>query len=395
MEHALPGSILTLNAGSSSLKFALYDDLLRPLFRGVIEDIQGQPRLRSRGGDGAKIEDHQWDGGCDFATVLHDLLGTLDKHGGGEVASVGHRLVHGGADHIGPERISPLLLTQLDALTSLDPIHLPHSLATVRAIAATRSGLPQVACFDTAFHHTMPPEAYAVGVPRELRDQGVRRYGFHGLSYEYIAGRLRTQAPEIADKRVIIAHLGAGASLCALKGGVSIATTMGFSALDGLMMASRCGSIDPGVILYLARQGRSVQQIEDMLYNQSGLLGVSGISGDMRVLLASENPRAAEAISLFTYRAALEVGAMVSAMGGIDGLVFTAGIGEHAPPVRAAICIRLAWLGISLDKAANAANCALISDAESRIPVLMLATDEEVVIARHTNAIINDRSNDR
>jgi acetate kinase len=276
----------------------------------------------------------------------------------------------------------------LQALTPLAPLHLPHNLAPIRAIADARPALPQVACFDTAFHHTMPPEASRIALPRALTEAGVRRYGFHGLSYEFIVEHLRANAPALARGKVIAAHLGAGASLCALQSGASVATTMGFSVLDGLVMATRCGALDPGVILYLARQGKSVAEIEDILYRQSGLLGVSGFSGDMRALIASADPRVREAIDLFTYRVATEAGGLVSALGGLDGLVFTAGIGERAPTIRAEICNRLSWLGVRLDAAANAINADCVSSQDSKIEVRVIETDEEVTIARHTEAAV-------
>jgi acetate kinase len=269
-------------------------------------------------------------------------------------------------------------------LTPLEPLHMPHNLAPMRAIAAARPALVQVACFDTAFHHTLPQVARQFALPRAISDAGVRRYGFHGLSYEYISGRLRQDFPVLARGKIVAAHLGAGASLCALNGGVSIATTTGFSALDGLVMATRCGRLDPGVLLYLSAQGHSFADIEDILYHRSGLLGVSGISGDVRVLLGSSDPHAKEAIDLFTYHIACETGALATALGGLDGFVFTAGIGEHAAAIRAAVCNRLAWLGVRLDAAANAANAALISTPDSSVEVRVIATNEEAMIARHT-----------
>ncbi|GHH24615.1 acetate kinase [Sphingomonas glacialis] len=305
------------------------------------------------------------------------------------LGSAGHRIVHGGMDHVEPALITYDLLDSLDGLTPHDPLHMQHNLAPVRAILKARPDLPQVACFDTAFHHDMPVEAQTVPVPRALRDAGVRRYGFHGLSYEYIANRLARDAPDLARGRAIIAHLGAGASLCALSGGASIATTIGFSTLDGLLMATPCGDIDPGALLYLARQGRSVAEIEDLLYHQSELLGVSGISGDLRLLLASDDARTVEVISLFSYRIAVEAGGMASALGGIDGFVFTAGIGERSAVIRAAVCERLAWLGIALDDAANAANARQISATDSKIKVLVYRTDEEAMIAQHTRAVLS------
>ena len=328
-----------------------------------------------------------------FADALDTLLDFTDAHIGREgLAAVGHRIVHGGADHIAPDVITPALMTALDNLTPLDPLHMADNLMPIRAIAAARPSLVQVACFDTAFHHTIPPVATRFALPHAVTAGGVRRYGFHGLSYEYVAGRLAQQSPALARGRVIAAHLGSGASLCALLRGSSIATTMGFSALDGLVMATRCGNLDPGVILYLGRHGHSFADIETMLYHRSGLLGVSGISGDVRLLLASDDPLAREAIDLFTYRIASEVGALTSALHGLDGLVFTAGIGEHAPIIRAAICDRLDWLGIRLDDAANAVGTGRISTPSSKVEVWIIATNEEAMIAHHTRMMIQRAS---
>ena len=389
----MAGSILTLNAGSSSLKFALFDIAsgLKATVRGEIENLDAAPHLLARDAGGAVLADRQWPAGAanPFAGALCTLLDFTDAHlGRGGLTAVGHRVVHGGGDHIAPELITPPLLAALEALTPLDPLHMPDNLAPMHAVAAARPGLVQVACFDTAFHHTLPPVAVRFAVPRALSAAGVRRYGFHGLSYEYIAGCLAEQSPTLAHGRVIVAHLGSGASLCALQDGKSIETTTGFSALDGLVMATRCGRLDPGVILHLGRQGRSFADIEDMLYRHSGLLGVSGISGDVRVLLASADPQAREAIELFTYRIAGEASALVSALSGLDGLVFTAGIGEHAPAIRAAVCARLAWLDLRLDDAANEAGAACISTPDSSVDVRVIATDEEAMIARHTQTMI-------
>ena len=385
-------SILVLNAGSSSLKFALYDVAasLTEAIRGEIENLDSAPHLLARDKSGTTLADRRWSSGesKDFGSVFADMLKFVDgRLRSDKLIAVGHRIVHGGAEHVAPEIVTKDLLTALQALTPLDPLHLPHNLAPIRAIAAARPTLPQVACFDTAFHHTMPPEASRFALPRALTVAGVRRYGFHGLSYEFIAGRLAQQAPALAAGRVIAAHLGSGASLCALRGGVSIETTTGFSALDGLVMATRCGLLDPGVILYLGRQGHSFGDIEDMLYHRSGLLGVSGLSGDVRVLLASDDPHAREAIAMFAYRIATETGALVSALGGLDGLIFTAGIGEHAPAIRSAVCGRLGWLGLRLDEPANAADADCISAADSRIDVRVIATDEEAMIAHHTRTV--------
>ena len=393
----MTGTVLVVNAGSSSLKFALFDATIAAggvpvaTARGEIADLDASPRFLAHDSLGAVIADQGWPEGRPppFDVVLDTLLAFADHHLGGQaLAAVGHRVVHGGADHVGPARVTQALLADLDTLTGLDPLHMPHNIAPILAMKAARPDLPQVVCFDTAFHHTLPLEARSCALPRALQAAGIRRYGFHGLSYEYIAGRLASDAPGLARGRVIVAHLGSGASLCALSDGRSIATTMGFSTLDGLVMATRCGSIDPGVLLHLARQGRSAAEIEDLLYHRSGLLGVSGSSGDLRDLLASADPEAAEAIALFTYRIAVEAGGLVSALGGLDGLVFTAGIGEHAAAIRAAVCVRLAWLGIRLDEGANLDDAARISAAGSDIDVLVMATDEEAVIARHTMSAV-------
>ena len=388
----MKGSILCLNAGSSSLKFALFDANAnaesKAAVRGAIEDLNAAPRMTAHDASGHLLFEKRSPAGFDLA--LHALLDFAEAHLGRDgLAAVGHRIVHGGGDHIAPEVITPSLLTTLEALTPLDPLHMPDNLGPIRVVAKARPAIAQVACFDTAFHSTMPPLARRFALPRAISDSGVRRYGFHGLSYEYISGRLAQDAPRLSRGRVVVAHLGSGASLCALKNGVSIDTTTGFSALDGLVMATRCGLLDPGVILYLIRQGRSVTDIEAMLYRDSGLLGVSGISGDIRVLLASDDPRAREAIDLFTYRIAAESGALVSALGGLDGLVFTAGIGEHAPAIRSDICGRLSWLGVRLNEAANAVGAGCISAPQSSVEVRVIVTNEEVMIARHTQAAMS------
>ena len=355
-----PDGILVLNAGSSSLKYALF--------------AGGQARWRGEiAGPGTPPQ------------VLA-LAERAKEHGA--LAGVGHRIVYGGQDHAAPERVTPALLAALEALVPMDPMHMPPGLAGIRAVGAALPDVAQVACYDTAFHHTMPMEARHFALPRALTEAGVRRYGFHGLSCEYIAQVLGEQVPALAAGRVIVAHLGAGASLCALAQGRSIASSFGLSVLDGLMMATRCGALDPGVVFHLARQGMSLSEIEAMLYQRSGLLGVSGISGDVRDLLASDDPHAAEAIDLYTYRIALEVGAMASALGGLDGIVFTAGVGEHSAAIRARVCARLGWLGLALDDAANVAGAMRIAAAGSRIDVRVIPTDEEAMIARHVAAVI-------
>jgi len=387
------GSILTLNAGSSSIKFALFDRAatLCETVCGEIESLAAAPHFHAHDANGKVIAEKRWPAGSTpaFPAVLDELITFAEAHlGAAGLAAVGHRIVHGGPDHIGPARVTPALLAELEGLTPLDPLHMPLNLAPIRAMLKARPALPQVACFDTAFHHTLPPVAQRLALPRAISDMGVRRYGFHGLSFEYIASCLRHQAPALSRGRVIVAHLGAGASLCALHDGRSIATTTGFSALDGLMMATRCGLLDPGVLLYLLRQGHGADDLEDMLYRRSGLLGVSGVSGDVRVLLASDAPAAREALDLFTYRIAWEAGALASALGGVDGLVFTAGIGEHAPRIRADVCARLSWLGLRLDAQANLTGEPCISLPDSALDVRVIATNEEAMIARHTETML-------
>jgi acetate kinase len=368
------GLILTLNAGSSSLKF------------GLFQVAEGQPALlcgHIELGLEAEAEAEAEALGMALDALNVDLA---ERCAGMPLQAVGHRVVHGGADHIAPEVVTPAVLAALLALTPLDPLHMPRDLAPIDAITTAHPDLLQVACFDTAFHHTMPAAAQRFGLPRAMTASGLRHYGFQGLSCEYIAGPLATTVPML--RRVVVAHVGAGASLCALRDARSIATTTGFSTLDGLLMATRCGSLDPGVILHLGRQGMSFEAIEDMLYRQSGVLGVSGISDDTRVLPASDAPGAREAIELFTCRVALEVGAMATALGGLDGLVFSAGIGDHAAPIRAAICARLAWMGLELDEAANAAGAACISRLGSPVAIRIIPTDEEAMVGRHTRAIM-------
>jgi acetate kinase len=384
-------AVLTLNAGSSSIKFSLFElagaEDFKLVAKGEIEEIESDaPHFFVVDAKGAPLTEHKWDQHAGF----DDLLGTVIRWvearlGQSTLIAVGHRVVHGGPKHDRPERVTPELLAELDKLTPLAPLHEPRSLAPIRAILAARPELPQVACFDTAFHHTVPIVATRIALPRDYQAQGVRRYGFHGLSYEYIASRLRVLAPHLAEGRVIAGHLGNGASLCAIKAGRSVDMTTGFTALDGLVMGTRCGTIDPGVILYLEQQcGLSAKQVEDILYRHSGLLGVSGIASDMRTLQASADPRAREAIDLFVYSIVRNIGALMASLGGLDGLVFTAGIGEHSPEIRALVCAKLQWLGVKLDPEANQSNALKISDKESRIEVWAIPTDEEAMIARHT-----------
>ncbi len=388
--------MLAINAGSSSIKFALYGlqaATLHPVARGQVEGIGTAPHFIARDQTGAVAQERTWP---DPAASHEELLGTLldfvdHDLGADSLRVVGHRIVHGGESFDRPVRIDADVMRRMEALIPLAPLHQPHNLSPIRAIAAARPRLPQVACFDTAFHRTMPAVATRFALPARFAAAGVRRYGFHGISYEFIAGRLRELAPDLAAGRVIVAHLGNGASLCAMRDGRSVDTTMGFTALDGLVMGTRCGTLDPGVVLHLVKQMKlSAEQVEDLLYRQSGLLGVSGISGDMRKLLASDATPAREAIELFVFRLARETGALISSLGGLDGLIFTAGIGEHASPIRAAACEHLSWLGIHLNPAANDRGDTVISEPDSRVSVRVIPTDEEIMIARHALTVAGD-----
>jgi acetate kinase len=382
-------AVLALNAGSSSLKFAVFRNdgsgKISRVSNGEIERISTAPHFVARDDKGATVHEKLWPEGAPptFEALLSDLLRWIDHHlGEGKLVATGHRVVHGGNAYTAPVLVTDDVLEALEKLTPLAPLHQPHSLAPMRAITALRPGLPRIACFDTAFHHTMPAVATRFALPREYEDEGVRHYGFHGLSYEYIARHLREVLPHLAAGRVVVAHLGNGASLCAMQAGRGIDTTMTFTALDGLMMGTRCGAIDPGVLLYMAQQkNMSPKEIEHVLYEKSGLLGVSGLSGDMRVLLASDLPRAREAVELFVFRIARETAALASSLGGLDGFVFTAGIGEHAPKIWTAVCERLRWLGV-LPGAERVGS--LISAPGSPIEVHVIPTDEEAMIGRHT-----------
>ena len=393
-------AIVSLNSGSSSIKFAFFtlDGAGHPerSAGGKIEKIGIAPSLVARRVDGTVLVERTWEQGADLthAELLKDLFDWAIEHlEGREVIAIGHRVVHGGMRFAAPRRVDAALLTELDALCPLAPLHQPHNLAAIRAIAALAPDLPQIACFDTAFHHDKPEVAARLALPRALHEQGIRRYGFHGLSYEYIAGQLRTIDGELAGGRVIAAHLGNGASLCAMRDGKSVDTTMGFTALDGLMMGTRCGTLDPGVVLHLQTQmGLSPAGIDDLLYRKSGLLGVSGISSDMRILTADPSRQSQEAVELFIWRAVREFGALTAALGGVDGIVFTAGIGENHAEIRRRICERFDWLGLSIDDDANAANALCISGGDSRVKVLVIPTDEERMIADHTLAVLRSGS---
>jgi acetate kinase len=389
----MASGILTLNAGSSSLKFSFWHCetgiKLSELFRGEIEKIGTAPHLTVRRSHGDTIADKDF--GKDGASLSHeDLLQELFSQFSqyqrqSTIKAIGHRIVHGGDTFAAPVRIDDQVMQKLAKLEPLAPLHQPHNLSGIRACAKLVPHVPQVACFDTAFHHTMGALARRLGLPRAYDEAGVRRYGFHGLSYEFIAQRLWTIDTDLARGLVIVAHLGNGASLCAMREGRSVDTTMGFTALDGLLMGTRPGTLDPGAVTYLMREhAMSAAEIEDVLYHRSGLVGVSGISSDMRTLLASGDSRAHEAIDLFVFRAAREIGALAASLGGLDGLVFTAGIGEHAPEIRSHICARCAWLGIILDEHANDAAGPRISAQASRVRVYVIPTDEERMIAEHT-----------
>lgn len=388
----MAGSILALNAGSSSLKFGLFEaGTLRRMVFGGFDNVHSTPRLTARDENGVLVADRSIAREKpSVETLLGELLECLgpwlaDK----PLAAAGHRIVHGGSRFVAPVRLSEEILRDLDALTPIAPLHQPACLEPARALMRSHPGLPQAGCFDTAFHHTLAPPVSRYALPREFEAQGIRKYGFHGLSYEFIAGRLREISPEAFGKRAIVAHLGSGCSLCAMRGGKSLDTSMGFTALDGLMMATRPGAIDPGIILYLQQvRGMSAKAVEDLLYHRSGLLGVSGQSGDVRDLLASEHPHAAEALDLFTFRIAREIAAMANTLQGLDVLVFTGGIGEHAWQVRAAVCERLQWLGVKLDSDANRSGKERIAGRQGAVEIYVIATDEELTIARQVSAVL-------
>jgi acetate kinase len=383
-----------INAGSSSVKFAFYEGG-RPIISGDVDGLGSRPAAKASGQDGEALEPP--DLGTRPPATPSEVLPILlpwakETLGGRRLAALGHRVVQGGMRHTKHERVSPQLLAELETLIPLAPLHQPHNLAAIRAVLALSPALPQVACFDTAFHRSVPEVAQAFALPRELHDEGMRRYGFHGLSYEYIASVLPELAPEIADGRVVVAHLGNGASLCALKARGSIATTMGFSVLDGLPMGTRCGDLDPGVILHLMRhRGISADEVENLLYRQSGMLGLSGISSDFRDLVSSRDPRAQFALEVFCYQTIRHIGSLAAALGGLDGIVFTAGVGENAAALRAEICRGCRWMGLELDEAANHSHGPRISATGSRVVAYVIGTDENLMIARHTRAIVDAR----
>jgi len=383
-------AILVVNSGSSSIKLALFDIIpdneAKLLCRGILDEHDAEPHLTIRDTKGNTLYDqHRQVAGGHGDALLLDALDWVDGYlTDGHLAAVGHRIVHGGMEFAAPIRLTGSVIDALQELTPMAPLHQPRCLSPIRAIMTERPELPQVGCFDTAFHHSLPSSTTRFAIPRSLHDSGIRRYGFHGLSFEFIAGQLKDMSPSLAGKRSVVAHLGSGASLCAMRDGVSVDTTMGLTPLDGLMMATRCGAIDPGVLLYLQQaRGLSAADVENLLYRESGLLGVSGLSGDMRTLLASKGPSAAEAIDLFGASIAREAAIMVNSLGGLDCLVFTGGIGEHAKEIRENVCQRLSWLGLHMDRGANYAGSECISMSDSKIEVRTIPTNEEVVIARH------------
>ncbi|MDV7269409.1 acetate/propionate family kinase [Thioclava sp. A2] len=383
-------AILTLNAGSSSLKLGLFSEDLETLAMGHVDRIGGAGGLKLTDGAGGALPVPEA-GPEGFATNAAALQTALTAFRGAfpalEVVAVGHRVVHGGIHHAAPERVTETLMAELAQLAPFAPLHQPHNLAGVRAALEAFPQAPQIACFDTAFHRNHPFVNDSFALPRRFYEKGVRRYGFHGLSYDYISGELAACEPALHAGRVVVAHLGSGASMCGLKGGQSIASTMGFSALDGLPMGTRSGQIDPGVLLYLMDQeGMSSAQISDLLYKDSGLKGMSGISNDMRELEASNDPHAQEAIDYFTFRIRRELGGLAAALGGIDALVFCGGIGENSAHIRARVCEGMEWLGITLDAGANAANAREI--AHGPVRVLTIPTNEEIVIARAARGVL-------
>jgi acetate kinase len=386
---------VVINAGSSSLKFSVVRrpaaDAWRLEARGQIEGIGTAPRFTAKDGAGQPIADRPLDSSVhDGRTALGAVADWLrDRYGGARVRGVGHRIVHGGTRYTGPTVVTPKVLDDLRQLIPLAPLHQPYNLAAIEAVSERLPDVPQVACFDTSFQRGQPAVAEIVPLPRDIRAAGIQRYGFHGLSYEYIASVLPGVAPAIAAGRVIVAHLGSGASMCALRNGKSVDSTFGFTALDGLCMGTRPGAVDPGVILYLFQGlGLSPKEVETTLYKKSGLIGISGISNDMRALLASTDPAARLAVDYFVYRAAKEIGALAAVLGGIDGLVFTAGIGENSAEIRKRICKASAWLGIDVDDDANARGGPCISSAASKVSAWVIPTNEELMIARHTGMML-------
>jgi acetate kinase len=387
--------ILVINAGSSSIKFAGYRSAgaLDPEFlgKGQVEGLRTEPKFTCKDADGSLLGEHRWSAPVTHSEALDYIIEWIEENATEvRIGAVGHRVVFGGTLYSEPTLVDDRVITEIEKLVPFFPLHLPHNLASIRALTEQHPQVPQVVCFDNSFHNTQPRIAQLYALPRSMTERGIRRYGFHGLSYEYIARRLRDYAPK--SSRAVVAHLGSGASMCAIRDGKSIECTLGFSALDGLPMGTRTGTLDPGAILYMLQaMGMDAGAIESLLYKESGLLGVSGVSNDMRDLLASEDSDAKEAVELFVYHVAKQLGALTAALQGIDALVFTAGVGEHAVEIRERVCRRAEWLGIRLDDAANEAHGPRISTEDSRVSAWVIPTDEERMIAIHTAALI-DRS---
>ena len=388
-------AIAVLNAGSSSFKFSLFVEHgsdIALVARGQAESLYTSPRFVAKDGAGGVLDEKSWGDGVELghAGALDHLVAFLRQRlAEHRLVGVGHRAVHGGPEYAAPVRVDASVLGALEKYIPLAPLHQPHNLGPIRTLLERFPQLPQVACFDTAFHRRQEPVAQAFALPKAITERGVIRYGFHGLSYEYIAGVFPRHDPRAAAGRVVVLHLGNGSSMCAIAAGRSVASTMGFTAADGLPMGTRCGSLDPGVVLYLIDElGMDARAIEKLIYQQSGLLGVSGISSDMRTLEASDEPDAKAAIDLYVYRIARELGSLAAALGGLDAIVFTAGIGENSRSVREGVCRQAAWLGVDLDADANARNAARISSAASRVSAWVIPTNEELMIARHTRKVL-------
>ena len=386
-------AIAVLNAGSSSLKFSVFNEMLQLELRGQIEGIYTAPRFVAKDRGGKQLAEKSWGEGAKLghAGALDHLVGFVREHlGGNRLAGIGHRVVHGGMAYTRPVRVDAHVLEALEKFVPLAPLHQPHNLAPIKLLLERLPELPQVACFDTSFHRSNPEIAQMFALPAKLHAEGVRRYGFHGLSYEYVAATLPALDAKAAKGRTVVLHLGNGSSMCALLDGKSVASTMGFTAVDGLPMGTRCGAIDPGVILYLMDQrGMDARAVEKLIYNQSGLLGVSGISSDMRALLASNEPRAKLAVDLYVYRIRRELGSLAAALQGLDAVVFTAGIGENSAELRSRVCRDAAWLGVELEEKANEKGGPRISTAASRVSAWAVPTDEELMIARHTKSLLD------
>jgi acetate kinase len=388
-------AIVVLNAGSSSVKFSVFfhnGGALELRLRGQIEALFSEPHFVAKAAAGATVSEKSWPAGTKLGhdgALAHLFEFLRERARGAQLVGVGHRVVHGGLAYTQPVRVDATVLAALDRFVPLAPLHQPHNLAAIRAVMQRAPDVAQVACFDTAFHRTNPEIAQMFALPHEMHEAGVRRYGFHGLSYEYIASVLPDVDTKAAQGRTVVLHLGNGASMCALQAGRSVASTMGFTAVDGLPMGTRTGNLDPGVVLYLMdERGMDARAIEKLLYQQSGLLGVSGIASDMRTLLASTESRAKLAVDLFVYRITRELGSLAAALGGLDAIVFTAGVGENSAEIRARICKAAAWLGVDLDSASNQSGGPCISTAASRVAAWTIPTNEELMIARHTERLL-------